>query len=84
MSKDYQIEIKPIHHSECFIVYTDALGKLDIWADRSPSREYDFVSSESDFGVTGDRLSHVLENVYDWAKEQGLKIKIWKENELGI
>ena len=84
MLNAYQIEIKPIHHSECFIVYTDALGELKIWADRSPLPEYDYVTSEPEFGITGDRLSQVLENILDWAKEHELSIKVWKENELGI
>jgi len=84
MPKSYQIEIKPIHHSECSIVYTDAFGQVEIWADLSPLPEYDYVTSESDIGVTGDRLSQVLDNIYEWAKEQGLTIKVWKEDQIGI
>ena len=83
MSKPYQVRIKPLHHSECFIVYSDELGELEIWADQSPFPEYDFVTSESEFGLNGDRLSQVLENIYEWSKRHGISIKVWKENEVG-
>lgn len=83
MSKSYQIRIKPIHHSECVIVYSDKLGQLEIWADQSPFPEYDFVTSESEFGLNGNRLSQVLENIYEWSRGQGISIKVWKENEVG-
>ena len=80
----YQINIERIHHSECFIIYKDSLGELKIWADESPYPEYDFVSSEPEIKVTGERLKQVIENIQEWAKDNNLIIKIWKENELGI
>ena len=83
MKNNYQIKLERIHHSECFINYKDALGELKIWADESPSPEYDFVSAEPEFGVTGDRLSQVIENIYEWANSNNLIIKIWKKYEIG-
>ena len=81
---DYQISIKRLHHSECTLEYKDSQGELKVWIDQSPSEQYDYISTETEFKVKGDRLIQVLENVQEWASKEGYVFKVWKENEIGI
>ena len=84
MTKNYKIEIVRLHHSECTLRYKDHFGEIVIWCDQSPAEDFDYVTSEKEFGVTGDRLIQVTQNIYEWAKEKSITFKIWKESEVGI
>ena len=79
MSNEFQIEIKPIHHADCLIIYKDALGELEIAACGTYLEGVDLISTMGDLGVEGERRTQVLAHLYAWAKDQNFNLLIWKK-----
>jgi hypothetical protein len=55
-----------------------------VYLEESADPEYDWIGAEPDFKVEKERLELILNRLKEWSVNQGLRIKIWAEDELSI
>lgn len=83
-TREYKITFEKVHFRTKLLKYSDSLGTAEVYFEESAVPEYDWVGDEPSFSLAPKRLSEVLVNIHEWADEHGVKLKIWKKDELGI
>ncbi|MCK5635664.1 MAG: hypothetical protein KAI06_11270 [Anaerolineales bacterium] len=84
MSNEYEFNLERIHFSSSLLSYEDSEGLVEVYLEQSVVSDFDWIGAEPDFKVDEDRLELILDRLVEWSCSQGLKIKIWAEDELGF
>ena len=84
MKQSYEVTFERVHFRTSLLKYSDAAGSTEAYFEQSAVPEYDWIGDEPSFALEPGRLADVLKNVHEWAAEQGMILKIWKQDELGI
>ena len=80
----FNITFERVHFRTRLLVYQDDEGRIEAPFEESAVPEFDWIGAEPDFKVSDERLRRILPRIYEWADNAGLRLKIWKEHELGI
>ena len=84
MSKDYTITFEQVDFRSWCLKYSDSAGEAEAVFEESAVPEYDWISDEPSFDLPQKRLTEVLINIQEWAAEQNIILKVWREDELGV
>ena len=84
MSEAFDIQFRRVHFRTMLLTYSDDEGPVEAYFEESAVPEYDWIGAEPSFGVSAERLRKILPRIHDWAARNGIRLKIWRENEVGI
>lgn len=84
MSDDHDISFRRVHFRTMLLTYVDCQGNVEAYFEQSAVPEYDWIGDEPSFGVNAERLAIILPRIQQWAKSEGLVLKVWRDDELGI
>ena len=65
------------------LCYRDEVGTVEVFLEESAVPDYDWIGSEQDFELSAERLQTVLSRIQEWTQKQGIRIKIWPEDQPG-
>jgi hypothetical protein len=81
---DFDVSFKRVNFRTSLLVYRDAEGTAQAYFEQSAVPEFDWIGAEQDFEVSEERLRRILPRIREWAESEGLRLRIWKEHELGV
>ena len=84
MSERYEFSLKLVHFHSSLLTYKDRVETVEVYLEESADPEYDWIGAEPDFKVEKERLELILNRLKEWSVNQGINIKIWAKDELGI
>ena len=82
METDCQVSLERVHFRTSQLTYRDVDGFTSIYVEESAVPEFDWVGTESELGLNGDRLDCVVQAINQWSTAQGIRIKLWSASEL--
>jgi predicted protein tyrosine phosphatase len=84
VAEDYEVSFEQVDFRTRALVYRDDAGLVRVHFEQSAVPEYDWIGSETDFGVSQERLEQILPRIHRWAAAADVRLKIWPVQELGI